>query len=225
MTPSFGFSATGWKNGQSDTNLTGLAFSTTATPTSNAGGIYIASATGGVLGGAAAGNYTLAYQAGAFSVTPALLTVTADNASRRFGEANPPLTYRITAGGLVNGDQITGALTTAATQLSPAGTYAIEQGTVALSANYRLTFVPGTLTVEASLDPLAGTVASQVTPSSNPWPFVPPMPPLSGDALTNAVNGSGPFYNVPVTICLGGSQQQGSCLLSTSSLGTAGQVN
>ncbi len=163
VTPSFGFSATGWKNGQSDTNLTGLAFSTTATPTSNAGGIYIASATGGVLGGAAAGNYTLAYQAGAFSVTPALLTVTADNASRRFGEANPPLTYRITAGGLVNGDQITGALTTAATQLSPAGTYAIEQGTVALSANYRLTFVPGTLTVEASLDPLAGTVASQVT--------------------------------------------------------------
>ncbi len=73
--PTYAFTATGWQNGQSDANLTGLAFSTTASAASDVGGSYRASATGGTLGGAASGNYTISFQSGDFTVTPATLTV------------------------------------------------------------------------------------------------------------------------------------------------------
>src|SRR5206468_2405222 len=57
------------------------------------------------------------------SVNPAPLTVTAANASKLYGQANPPLTGSIV--GIRNGDNITATYATAATQSSPAGTYPI----------------------------------------------------------------------------------------------------
>jgi hypothetical protein len=47
----------------------------------------------------------------------------------------------------VAGDTFTGSLVTNAGLLSEAGSYAITQGSLALSANYTMSFVPGTLTV------------------------------------------------------------------------------
>jgi hypothetical protein len=47
----------------------------------------------------------------------------------------------------VDGATYTGSLVTNAGLLSEAGTDAISQGSLALSANYALTLVPGTLTV------------------------------------------------------------------------------
>ncbi len=86
-----------------------------------------------------------------FAVSPALLTVTANNQSRPFGQANPTLTYAIT--GFVRGDSqtvVTGApvSSTIATTGSAAGTYpiTISAGTLA-ATNYTFTFVNGTLTV------------------------------------------------------------------------------
>jgi hypothetical protein len=86
-----------------------------------------------------------------FAVSPAALTVTANNQSRPFGQANPTLTFAIT--GFVNGDAqsvVTGAptLSTTATTGSTAGTYPITvaAGTLA-AANYTFKFVNGTLTV------------------------------------------------------------------------------
>ena len=86
-----------------------------------------------------------------FTVSPAVLTVTANNASINYGQAIPTLTYTTT--GLVNGDPasvLSGApqLSTTATATSPAGTYPITvmQGTLA-AANYTFTFVNGTLTI------------------------------------------------------------------------------
>jgi sugar lactone lactonase YvrE len=85
------------------------------------------------------------------TVNKKVLTVTANNASRAFGAANP--TFIDTIAGFVAGQGpgvLTGAvsLTTAATAASPVGTYAIvaAQGTLA-AANYTFTFVNGTLTV------------------------------------------------------------------------------
>jgi len=84
-------------------------------------------------------------------VLPANLTVTANNATRQFGQQNPQFTAIYA--GFVNGDTssvLTGSpvVTTTATTTSSAGTYPITvaQGTLAAS-NYTFTFVPATLTV------------------------------------------------------------------------------
>jgi hypothetical protein len=81
----------------------------------------------------------------------AVLTVTANNASRPFGVANPTFTANIT--GFVNNDPstvVTGSpsLSTTATTTSNPGTYPITvtHGTLA-TTNYTFSFVNGTLTV------------------------------------------------------------------------------
>jgi hypothetical protein len=97
-------------------------------------------------------DYTTATKTVTLTVNKAVLTVTANNATRAFGAANPTFTDTIT--GFVNGDTqsvVTGAasLTTTATTTSPVGTYPITAaiGTLAAS-NYSFTFVNGTLTVD-----------------------------------------------------------------------------
>ncbi|MFN6251388.1 MAG: MBG domain-containing protein, partial [Acetobacteraceae bacterium] len=119
------------------------ALASAADGTSNVGDYAI---TQGNLAGSS--NYTLAFTSGrSMAVTPRLITVRANDLARDYGFANPPLSYRITSSSLVAGDTFTGSLVTNAGLLSEAGSYAISQGSLALSANYALTFVPGTLTV------------------------------------------------------------------------------
>jgi MBG domain (YGX type)/SdrD B-like domain/Putative Ig domain len=95
------------------------------------------------------GNYVVTAAAGTLTVTPALLTVTADNATRVYGSANPTFTGTVT--GIKNGDAIGAAFSTPATASSPAGTYAIVPAAVDAEpprlSNYAVTLVPGTLTV------------------------------------------------------------------------------
>jgi hypothetical protein len=88
---------------------------------------------------------------GTLVISPALLTVTANNASRTVGAANP--TFTGSYSGFVGGDTaavLSGApsLTTTATTSSPAGLYPITAAVGTLSAaNYTFTFVSGTLSV------------------------------------------------------------------------------
>jgi hypothetical protein len=108
-----------------------------------AGSPYAISATlstAGVLG-----NYTITYHTAEFTITARPITVTADAESKPYGDSDPALTYRITAGNLVNGDGFSGSLTRAAGE--NVGSYAITQGTLALSSNYDLTFVGANLTI------------------------------------------------------------------------------
>jgi hypothetical protein len=95
----------------------------------------------------AGANYTLTYNAGTLSIARRSITVTANDLSRIYGNANPALTFTVGGLGLVNGDQLTGALATAAGQTTGVGTSAITLGTLAASPNYAVTFVPGTLTI------------------------------------------------------------------------------
>jgi hypothetical protein len=92
---------------------------------------------------------------GNLTITPRAITVAADAGSRVFGAANPPFTYSVSEGGLVNGDRLFGALTTSATATSPAGVYPILIGTLGASPNYTLTFLGSQLTVTASETPSA----------------------------------------------------------------------
>ena len=85
------------------------------------------------------------------TVKPATLLVSANNASRNYGNANPAFTATYT--GFVNSDTasvLTGALafTTTATSTSPTGSYPITPATGTLASNnYSFIFTPGTMGV------------------------------------------------------------------------------
>src|SRR5256714_12723657 len=97
--------------------------STTATTASGVG-TYPITASGAVAGG----NYTISYANGSLTVTPAALTVTADDKTKAYGAANPALTVRYS--GFVNGDTVASlttppAISTTATTASAVGAYPI----------------------------------------------------------------------------------------------------
>src|SRR2546425_3363767 len=102
----------------------------------------------------AGANYNLTFVAASLEITARPITVTADAKTKMYGDAEPALTYQITSGSLAFSDAFTGALTRLTGE--NVGTYAIQQGTLALSSNYTLTFVganlmitPAVLTVTA----------------------------------------------------------------------------
>jgi len=136
----------GFVNGDSPASLsTSPTMSTTATYASPVlpGGYTI------IASGASDPDYIISYRPGTLLITPAPLTITANDASMVQGTAMPPLT--MTCSGLVNGDSpacltTTPTLTTPATPLSPAGAYPIVVGG-ACSANYAITYANGVLTV------------------------------------------------------------------------------
>jgi hypothetical protein len=128
--------------------------------------ITLANGTGGI-----ASNYqlpTLDYLNAPVTIIKANLTVTADDKSRLYGEANPPLTT--TVSGFVNSENTTTALgfggtgtaTTTATSTSNVGQATITSsvGTL-IAANYDFVPVNGTLTIQ----PIQSAV------------FTPPPPP------------------------------------------------
>jgi YVTN family beta-propeller protein len=132
---------------------------------------------------------------------PALL-VTANDAQRGVGEANPTFTYTAT-GTLVNNDTFATAITgtahftTTATAASPAGTYPINVSGL-VSANYVIGFVAGTLTVTAVKSP----VVIEVMPTEPPYeePIVidvksgdPMNPNIPTGSVTVIVDGGSPM--------------------------------
>jgi hypothetical protein len=126
-----------------------LSFSPSATVTTNSSGQASVMATGFHVGDLLATATTPGVNTAvnfARTVTPALLTVTANNASRIFATANPAFTGTIA--GAVHGDTFTFSASTIATTSSPVGTYPIIPSVKgAALANYTLQTVNGTLTV------------------------------------------------------------------------------
>jgi hypothetical protein len=96
-------------------------------------------------------NYLTSQDSVSPNVIKAVLTVTANSASRAYGAANP--TFTPSYSGFVNGESssvLTGApsLTTTANATSPVSGYTITAAQGSLAAtNYSFTFVNGTLTV------------------------------------------------------------------------------
>ena len=90
-------------------------------------------------------NYTLTYVGANFTITPRPVTVTADPKTKVYGAADPALTYQVTSGTVMAGDVFTGTITRAAGEA--VDVYAIGQGTLALTANYSLSFVGADFTI------------------------------------------------------------------------------
>jgi 6-phosphogluconolactonase (cycloisomerase 2 family) len=162
--PAFTGTITGIKNGD---NIT-ASYSSTATPASAPGTYPIVPALVDPTGKLS--NYTVtALNNGILTVTPAPLTVTAANAARLYGDANPVLTGTIT--GIRNGDAITASYSTVATPASSVGTYAIVP---ALSdptgklANYTVVSNNGILTVNPAPLTVTGTNATRLYGDPNP---------------------------------------------------------
>jgi hypothetical protein len=131
-----------------------------------AGSPYTISATlspGGVLG-----NYDITYNTANFTITARPITVTADAKSKVYGAGDPALTYQITSGSLVGGDSFSGSLTRDAGE--NVGSYAILQGTLALSGNYDLSYVGNNLTITKATpsfsDLTAPTICYRTGPTS-----------------------------------------------------------
>ncbi len=102
-----------------------------------------------------------------FTVAQAGLTVTASDASRAYGAANPSFSYTVT--GYVNGDTpsvVSGTApeTTTATASSAAGAYPITFNNPSLAAtNYTFTYVSGTLTVSSATQTITFASLPNVT--------------------------------------------------------------
>jgi hypothetical protein len=183
--PTFSGTITGLVNGDTLT----ATYSSTGTASSPVGSYPITV----VLSGSALANYSPTVTPGTLTITKAVLTVTANNASRVYGAANPAFTDTIT--GFVNGDTqtvVSGAasLTTTATLSSTVGTYPITaaQGTLSAS-NYTFNFVNGTLTI------------NQATPAitwSTPAPIIYGTA-LSGTQLDASSTVAGTFAYTPAS--------------------------
>ncbi|TVQ07929.1 MAG: choice-of-anchor D domain-containing protein [Bacteroidetes bacterium] len=93
----------------------------------------------------AGNNYDLTFVNGELTISQLAITVTADDKSKVYGDNDPSLTYEVTVGALVFDDAFTGNLTREAGE--NVGSYAIEQGTLAINDNYNLTFVDGELVI------------------------------------------------------------------------------
>ena len=163
-----------------DTEPETLPTCTTTATSASTVGTYASSCTG-----AADPNYTITYVDGTVEVTKTSLTVTANNKSRAYGEANPTLDATIT--GFVNGEtlgtsDVTGlaSCSTTAVPSSPvAGSpYPITctVGTLA-SSNYSFAFAPGMLTITPA-DTLVVTASSHTMPYGGAVPTI--IPSYSG---------------------------------------------
>ena len=138
------FAASGLVNGDT---ITGVTETSTGSPASATVGTYKivpSAATGTGLS-----NYTITYRPGTLLITPAPLTITANNASMFQGAAVPPLS--VSYSGFVNGDSHASlsrqpTVTTPATTHSPAGAYPIVAGG-ASSPNYAIRYANGVLVI------------------------------------------------------------------------------
>ena len=211
--PTLTASYKGFVNGDTPASLATLPTITTmGTAASNVSGspyaIYSA--------GAVDPDYTIEYVAGHLAVTPAPLTISADNLSKVYGSALPSLTATYT--GLVNGDTSASLiglpnLSTTARSSSNAGTYPITVSGPA-STNYTIAFTPGVFTITPAI--------LTVTPINVVKPYGTPIPPLklnysgfvNGDTQANlttpevastTATKSSTFGTYPITVSGGSS--------------------
>src|SRR5208337_563424 len=183
--PTLTASYSGFVNGDTSASLASLpVLSTTATAHSPvSSGPYPITASG-----AADSDYTISYVAGALTVTPAALTITAVNQTKVYGAALPTLTASYT--GLVNGDTAAtfshvpntapNIVSTATASSHVAGSpYAITASGAA-DSDYSISYASGTLTVS--------TAALTITAANKAKVYGAVLPTLTA-SYTGFVNG------------------------------------
>lgn len=187
QTGSTAFIASGLKNGQTVGTVT-IAYGTGATATSSTGN-YSGSVTPSAAAGGTfiAADYTITYASGSITVNKIPLTITANNQVKIQGSANPTLT--VSYSGFVNNETNASLstqpkVTTTATTRSPVGTYPIT-ASGAVDANYTISYVAGTLTI----NPSTAALLSVVNPLHETYV------PVEGPSVRQAVSPNGDGIN------------------------------
>jgi filamentous hemagglutinin family protein len=161
--PAFTASYDGLVNGDTASVVSGLVLASSATASSGVGTYTITAS------GASAANYSISYVDGSLTINPASLVISANNASRTYGAANPVFTASYQ--GLVNGDTasvVSGlVLGSSATASTGVGTYAIT-ASGALAANYSISYATGTLTINPAALVISANNASRTYGAANP---------------------------------------------------------
>ena len=141
--PQFSVLYSGLVAGDDSTDISGLTITSSASTGSDVGSYAINAS------GASNSNYSIHYVSGWLNITPASLTISANNVSRSYGDDNPDFTALLD--GLVAGDtadDIDGLdFLTSATVQSNVGSYGITP-TGAVNSNYNISYQSGTLTID-----------------------------------------------------------------------------
>jgi hypothetical protein len=174
----------GWVNGDTTTSLTTPpTLNTAATASSHvrAEGYTISAS------GASDPDYTISYWPGTLTITPAPLTITANNASKIYGAALPALTASYT--GFVNGESaarlaarpVLATTAAASSPVQPGGYAIIASG--ASDPDYTIAYQPGTLLI---------TPAALTTTANNATMVQGAAVPLLSASYSGFVNGDSP---------------------------------
>jgi hypothetical protein len=159
--PTLTTSYTGWVDGDTSASLATLpSISTTASAASHVGSYAI------TVSSAASSDYAISYVFGILSVTPAVLIITANDTSKVYGAAVPPLSASYS--GFVNGDTVSnlstlptlGTPATASSHVLPVGYPITASG--ASDPDYAISYLPGTLTISPAPLTITANNASKI---------------------------------------------------------------
>ncbi|MEI7815589.1 MAG: MBG domain-containing protein, partial [Desulfuromonadales bacterium] len=156
--------------------------------------------------------YAAAWDGDWVTVIQKALSITANNMSKTYGDADPTFTY--SSSGLVSGDSISGAL--ARTGGSDVGTYSISIGTLSAGGNYSTSFTGATLTINKA-NQVLGTVATVWTAGAGN-PAIGGREAMIGDTAVVSVSSQGASGNA-VTYT---SSNTGVCTVSGTTLTIVG---
>ncbi|CAM1344598.1 Hemagglutination activity domain-containing protein (modular protein) [Tenacibaculum amylolyticum] len=111
-------------------------------------------------------NYAVSFVSNDLSITTRPIEITADVKSKVYGTTDPVLTYQITSGSLVGSDAFSGNATRVAGE--NVGTYAINQGSLGINANYAISFVSNNLSITKRAIEVTAEAKSKVYGNSDP---------------------------------------------------------
>jgi hypothetical protein len=179
-------SYSGFTGGDTPASLGGSLACVTTAKSSSPVGTYPINCSG-----LSSSKYAIAFVPGALSITSAALKVTANNATRPFGQANPAFTGSFQ--GFVNGDgpsAISGTLacnSPATSTSSVSGSpYAINCSGVS-SSNYKITFVAGSLSITKATPAITWSNPASITQGTA----------LGAQQLNASANVAGNFVYTP----------------------------
>lgn len=118
-----------------------------------------------VIGEGSVDNYDIEYVPGTLTIDPLEITVSADAASKTYGDADPALTFT-TAPNLLGGDELAGSLSREPGE--GVGEYATTLGTLSAGDNYSLSFEPSTFEISAREITVTASAASKVYGDADP---------------------------------------------------------
>ena len=158
--PTFELTYSGFLNNETESVLTVKPVATTTATADSPAGDYAITVSGGE-----AQNYDFSYVSGTLTVTEMIvITITAKNTSREYGDANPTFEYTVTGG------DITGLpeLTCDATATSSFGEYAIKVDKGSITTNANFVFNNGTLTITKATLTVTANDANREEDEENP---------------------------------------------------------